>query len=108
MTSTNNLNHSASISRLPTETPTLQKHKNTKKTNPGPATYDIERYDRFIQQLRLKPSKHVIPSIDRLNITKRLYHPEWESIKMGTNTSETVAPGSYRPVKLKKHKPVTF
>ena len=56
----------------------------------------------------MRVAKRKLPSIERLNVTLRLYDPNWDARKLGTFTSELVGPNTYRPVLGRKPSPGKF
>jgi ASC-1-like (ASCH) protein len=58
--------------------------RKSQEPGPGPANYDTNSYNEYLKKVSLKRVKPKKPSIERLNLTLRLYHPEWESRKIGS------------------------
>jgi hypothetical protein len=48
------------------------------------------------------------PSIERLNVTLKLYDPNWQGRMLGTQSPERVAPNTYRPTFYKRPSPGKF
>ncbi len=78
------LEHSPGIKRATKLTIQLEKKKAEEVAGPGPANYSPDKYNEYIKRTNLVKASVKRPSIDRLNITLKLYDPKWQKGLLGT------------------------
>jgi hypothetical protein len=78
------LEHSPGIRRASKLTAQLEKKKAEELEGPGPANYCPDNYIEYIKRTSIVKAKVKRPSIDRLNITLKLYDPKWQKGLIGT------------------------
>jgi len=84
MNSTCNLEHSPSIHKASKLTVQFAKKKAEEHPGPGPANYNPDNYNQYIKSKQIVPVKPKRPSIDRLDLTLKLYDPNWQKSLIGT------------------------
>jgi hypothetical protein len=102
------LEHSPGISKPSKLTTQLEKKKAEELPGPGPANYCPDKYNEYIKRTSIAKTSPRRPSIDRLNITLKLYDPKWQKGLIGTQSSEVVSPSSYKPFIHRKSSPAKF